>query len=89
MTVKLLTEHHLEFLSLKEAPQARLSRLNLSKCHIVKIICHVSFLFCLYIDELTEGTNSMHKFESIDSSILYKGDTRSEMKLGAIPWIIL
>ena len=34
MTVKLLTEHHLEFLSLKEAAQARLS-LHLSKCHIV------------------------------------------------------
>ena len=34
MSVKLLTEHHLEFLSLKEAAQACLS-LHLSKCHIV------------------------------------------------------
>ena len=34
MTVKLPTEHHLEFLSLKEAAQVRLS-LHLSKCHIV------------------------------------------------------
>ena len=34
MAVKLLTEHHLEFLSLKETSQARLS-LHLSKCHIV------------------------------------------------------
>ena len=34
MTVKLLTENSLEFLSLKEAAQARLS-LHLSKCHIV------------------------------------------------------
>ena len=34
MTVKLLTEHHLEFLSLKEAAQACLS-LHMSKCHIV------------------------------------------------------
>ena len=34
MTVKLLTEHHLEFLSLKEAIQAHLS-LHLSKGHIV------------------------------------------------------
>ena len=34
MGVKLLTEHNLEFLSLKEAVQARLS-LHLSKCHIV------------------------------------------------------
>ena len=34
MSVKLLTEHCLEFVSLKEAAQARLS-LYLSKCHIV------------------------------------------------------
>ena len=34
MIVKLLTEHHLEFLSLKEAAEAGLS-LHTSKCHIV------------------------------------------------------
>ena len=34
MSVKLLTEHNLEFLSLKGAAQARLS-LHLSKCHVV------------------------------------------------------
>ena len=35
MSVQLLTEHHLEFISLKKkATQARLS-LHLSKCHIV------------------------------------------------------
>ena len=34
MSVKLLTEHHLEFQSCKEAAQAHLS-LHLSKCHIV------------------------------------------------------
>ena len=34
MTVKLLTEHHLEFLSL-EATQAHMS-LHVSKCHIVR-----------------------------------------------------
>ena len=34
MTVKLLAEHQLRFLSLMEAAQARLN-LNLSKCHIV------------------------------------------------------
>ena len=34
MTVKLLTEQHLEILSLKGAAEARLS-LQLSKCHIV------------------------------------------------------
>ena len=33
MVVKLLTEHHLEFLSFKKAAQARLS-LHLSKCQI-------------------------------------------------------
>ena len=35
MNVRLLTEHHLEFLSLKGAAQARLS-LHLSKSHIVE-----------------------------------------------------
>ena len=34
MTIKLLTEHHLEFLRLEEAAEARLS-IHLSKCHIV------------------------------------------------------
>ena len=34
MIVKLLTEHHLEFLSLKEAAEPR-SSLHLSKCQIV------------------------------------------------------
>ena len=34
MIVKLLTEHHLKFLSSKEATQSRLN-LHLSKCHIV------------------------------------------------------
>ena len=34
MIVKLLTERHLEFLSLKEAAEARPS-LHMSKCHIV------------------------------------------------------
>ena len=34
MIVKLLTEHHLEFLSLKEAAEAHPS-LHLSKCQIV------------------------------------------------------
>ena len=34
MIVKLLTKHHLEFLSLKEAAEACPS-LHMSKCHIV------------------------------------------------------
>ena len=46
MIVKLLTEHHLEFLSLKEAAQARLS-LNLSKRHIVGNLMHwLNFKVC-------------------------------------------
>ena len=36
MTVRLLTEHHLEFLSLKEASQARLS-LNLQRLIIALV----------------------------------------------------
>ena len=41
MIVKLLTEHRLEFLSLKEAAEARPS-LHLTKCQIVEISCHGS-----------------------------------------------
>ena len=39
MIVKLLAEHHLEFLSLKEAAEARL-RLHMLKCHIVGNLMH-------------------------------------------------
>ena len=39
MIAKLLTEHHLEFLSLKGAAEARLS-LHLSKYHIVGNLTH-------------------------------------------------
>ena len=45
MIVKLLIEHHLEFLSLTEATPARLS-LHLSKCHFVGN--HMPRLVCLY-----------------------------------------
>ena len=41
MTLRLLTEHHLEFLGLKGDAQACLS-LHLSKCHIVEITCRGS-----------------------------------------------
>ena len=34
MIVKLLTEHHFDFINLKEAAEAHLS-LHMSKCHIV------------------------------------------------------
>ena len=52
MNIKLLTEHHLQFLSLKEVAQARLS-LHLLKCHIVGN--HMSRLKCLEnVDEINE-----------------------------------
>ena len=44
MRIKLLTEHHLQFLSLKKPSQARLS-LHLSKYHIVGN--HMSWLICV------------------------------------------
>ena len=43
MSVKLLTENPLEFVSLKEATQTGLS-LHLSKCHIVGNYCHSSIV---------------------------------------------
>ena len=46
MSVKLLTEHNLEFLSLKEAAQARLS-LHLSKYSLLEITCHGSIIITL------------------------------------------
>ena len=50
MSGKLLTEHHLEFLSLKEAGQARLS-LHLSKFHNVGN--HMSQLnYVVFVDVL-------------------------------------
>ena len=44
MNVKLLTEHHLEFLSLKEAAEAHPS-LHMPKCHIVGN--HMHWLKCV------------------------------------------
>ena len=46
MTVKLLTEQHTEFLSLKKATQAHLS-LHLSKCHIVGNFMSLLIYECL------------------------------------------
>ena len=67
-TVKLLTEHHLEFLSLMEVAQAGLS-LHLSKCHIVgnhmsqlkysgyskelsQLVCHRYFEYTTFLSNL-------------------------------------
>ena len=44
MIVKLLTEHHLEFLSLKEAAEIRLS-LHLSNVKLLKISCRDSIIY--------------------------------------------
>ena len=43
MSVKLLTEHHLEFLRLKEAAYARL-RLHLSTTTLLEITCRGSIM---------------------------------------------
>ena len=61
MSVKLLTEHHLEFLSLNEAAQARL-RLHLSNCHIVGNIMHWLNWYSIQI--------KFPKFEQNQSEIL-------------------
>ena len=47
MIVKLLTEHHLKFLSLKETVHARMS-LTCQNATLLEISCHSSFsLLCL------------------------------------------
>ena len=51
MSVKLLTEHHLEFLCLKEAAQYQ-PCLHLSKCHIVGN--HMSWLIYIVILKLVK-----------------------------------
>ena len=51
MIVKLMTEHHLQFLSLKGGAQARLS-LHMSKCNIIgnyiSRLNYVAFLLLFY-----------------------------------------
>ena len=54
MIVKLLTEHHLEFLSLKEAAEARPS-LHMSICHIVGN--HMLRLKCMFISVIWKGNH--------------------------------
>ena len=67
MTVKLLTEHHLEFLRLKEAVQACLS-LHMSKCHIVGN--HMSQLKCAdQLPECPHSLNSVFVVSSLESII--------------------
>ena len=61
MTVKLLTELHLESLSLKEAAQARLS-LHLPKRHFVRN--HMSRLIYMYIPKTCRSPNIVVAFTS-------------------------
>ena len=58
MTIKLLAEKHLEFLTLKEAVQARLS-LQMSKCLIVgnhmsrlKYFCPLTYILFIFLKSL-------------------------------------
>ena len=53
MIIELLTEHHLEFLSLKEATEAHLS-LHMSKCHNVGNQMH-RLNYCLLLLSLLFG----------------------------------
>ena len=72
MTVTLLTEHHLEFLSLKEAAQAHLS-LHLSKCHIVgnhmsRLILEFYFAQRITVLRLTElECTSQQQFSHVET----------------------
>ena len=51
MIVKLLTEHHLEFLSVKEAAEARPSP-HMPKCHIGGNLMHWLILNLLHMQRL-------------------------------------
>ena len=68
MIVKLLTEHHLEFLSLNEAAEARPS-LHMSKCHNVGNLMHWLILNSNMIDQKHSKKNSSnqecHKFNTV------------------------
>ena len=67
MSVKLLTEHHLKFLSLKGAAQTRPS-LHLSKCwksHVTAHLCvYLSVFYCLF------SSNRNHAFANSEESDL-------------------
>ena len=70
MTVKLLTEHYLEFLNLKCAAQARLS-LHLLKCHIVGN--HMSWL----IIRTARGTALNRRLSGGLSNLKHKNKTKN------------
>ena len=78
MTVKLLTEHHLEFLSLKEAVQAPLS-LHLSKCHVGNLMARLIFDYTLlsgglilYIKDLRRKNGFSYNIAVFSNAHQYK-----------------
>ena len=71
MSVKLLTDYHLEFLSLKEHAHAHLC-LHMSKCHIVgnlmsRLICALStyFIPAIFILYQTRTISEYLKYKKI------------------------
>ena len=66
MIVKLLVEHHLEFLSLKEAAEARPS-LHLSKCQIVGNLMH--WLIFKFADKGNQD-NQLQNWTRLDNLLL-------------------
>ena len=78
MSVKLLTEAHLEFLSLKEAAQARLS-LHVSNATLLEITCRGSVISCKY-------TQLQKKPISHSSGHLWKSELGNENIL--IPYCV-
>ena len=61
MTVNILTEHDLEFLSLKEATQARLS-LHMSKSALLEITYHGSYIFVTVVFVTLSDCSSCRTF---------------------------
>ena len=62
MIVKLLTEHHLEFLGVKKAAEARWS-LHMSKCHIVGNLIYWLILSVNITDDYWLGKSKVHRCE--------------------------
>ena len=58
MNIKVLTEHHLEFLSLKEAAQTRLS-LHMSNATLLEISCRGSIIILKLISFLAKIWNAI------------------------------
>ena len=58
MIVKLLTEHHLEFLSLKGGCTGSRLSLHMSKCHNVGNLMHWLISYFADVDECEQGTSA-------------------------------